>query len=110
MAHLAQRWLIYYWLINKCRYQKSAHVEAPFQQPVSGSLCFQRPIIGTVKSRVDVFQGTVAVEFLEQVPDLDAILIAVSGGGLSTGIAVVAKQLNPNIKIILISPQGRSSY
>lgn len=43
-------------------------------------------------------QGTIALELLEQVPDLDAILVAVSGGGLSSGVLMAAKSLNPSIK------------
>ena len=49
------------------------------------------------------------MEFLEQVPDLDAILVAVSGGGLAAGIAVAAKYIKPDIKIILVSPEGKGS-
>ena len=40
-------------------------------------------------------QGTMALEFLEQVPDLDAILVPVSAGGMLAGICVAAKS---NIK------------
>jgi len=49
-------------------------------------------------------QGTVAVEFLQQVPNLDAIIVPVGGGGLISGIAVYAKSFNPNIKIIGAEP------
>ncbi|GFO08981.1 serine racemase [Plakobranchus ocellatus] len=52
-------------------------------------------------------QGTISVEFLEQVPDLDAILIPISGGGLSSGIAIAAKAIKPNIKIFLVTPKGK---
>jgi serine racemase len=38
------------------------------------------------------------VEFLKQVPDLDAILVPVSGGGMTSGIAIAAKAIKPNIK------------
>ncbi|XP_052798377.1 probable serine racemase isoform X2 [Mya arenaria] len=43
-------------------------------------------------------QGTIALEFLEQVPMLDAILVAASAGGMVSGIACAAKQLKPEIK------------
>uniref|UniRef100_A0A2C9JDA5 L-serine ammonia-lyase n=1 Tax=Biomphalaria glabrata TaxID=6526 RepID=A0A2C9JDA5_BIOGL len=43
-------------------------------------------------------QGTIGLEFLEQVPQLDAILIPVSGGGMSAGIAIAAKTIKPDIK------------
>ena len=48
-----------------------------------------------------------AVELLEQVPGLDAILVPVSGGGMLAGICVAAKAIKPNIKsrlIIIIIP------
>lgn len=45
-------------------------------------------------------QGTVALEMLEKVPDVDTILVPVSGGGLLAGVAVMAKALNPTIKVI----------
>lgn len=45
-----------------------------------------------------VFQGTIAVEFLEQVPELDAILVPTSGGGMVAGIAIAAKSIKPDIK------------
>jgi threonine dehydratase len=38
-----------------------------------------------------IFQGTMAVELLEQVPDLDAILVSASGGGMISGISIAAK-------------------
>ena len=43
-----------------------------------------------------------AVELLEQVPRLDAILVPVSGGGMLAGICVAAKAIKPNIKSKLI--------
>ena len=45
-----------------------------------------------------LFQGTMAVEFLKQVPDLDAILVPTSGGGMISGIAIAAKTIKPDIK------------
>ncbi|MBU5226949.1 threonine ammonia-lyase [Clostridium senegalense] len=45
-------------------------------------------------------QGTIALEILEDLPDADAILVPIGGGGIIAGIAVAAKSINPNIKII----------
>ncbi|WP_322891630.1 MULTISPECIES: threonine ammonia-lyase [unclassified Yoonia] len=45
-------------------------------------------------------QGTVALEMLEQVPDLDCIVVPVGGGGLIAGMAVAAKSVKPAITII----------
>jgi threonine dehydratase len=51
-------------------------------------------------------QGTIALEMLEGIEDLDAIIVPVGGGGLISGIAVAAKALKPDIKIIGISAEG----
>ncbi|CAG5129470.1 unnamed protein product [Candidula unifasciata] len=53
-------------------------------------------------------QGTLGLELLEQVPDIDAILVGVSGGGLSSGIAVAVKALKPSVKIFLVTPKGKN--
>jgi threonine dehydratase len=45
-------------------------------------------------------QGTVGLEILEQVPDVEAIVVPVGGGGLVSGIAVAAKALRPAVKVI----------
>ena len=45
-------------------------------------------------------QGTVALEMLEQVPDLDMLVIPVGGGGLATGMAVAARAIKPDIALI----------
>jgi len=45
-------------------------------------------------------QGTVALEMLQEVPDLDALVVAVGGGGLIAGMATAAKALKPGIEII----------
>jgi len=45
-------------------------------------------------------QGTVALEMLEDVPDLDCLIVPVGGGGLISGMAVAAKSLHPDIEII----------
>jgi threonine dehydratase len=51
-------------------------------------------------------QGTLAVELLEDVPDLDLILCPVGGGGVLSGTAVAAKSLRPGIKVIATEPAG----
>ncbi|OED50728.1 hydroxyectoine utilization dehydratase EutB [Rhodobacteraceae bacterium (ex Bugula neritina AB1)] len=48
-------------------------------------------------------QGTVALEMLEQMPDLDTVLVPLSGGGLISGVGMVLKAANPEIRVIGIS-------
>lgn len=55
---------------------------------------------------VQAGQGTIAIEMLDEIPDLDYIVVPVGGGGLISGVASYAKQLNPNIKIIGVSAKG----
>lgn len=45
-------------------------------------------------------QGTVALEMLEDAPDLDMIIVPVGGGGLISGVAVAAKAIKPDIQVI----------
>ena len=47
-------------------------------------------------------QGTMGLEILEQVPDLDAAVIPVGGGGLIAGVAMAIKTMKPSVKIIVI--------
>jgi len=54
--------------------------------------------------RVIAGQGTAALEFLDEVPDLDAILTPVGGGGLLSGTAIAAKALRPAIRVIGCEP------
>ncbi|WP_412050088.1 threonine/serine dehydratase [Hoeflea sp. Naph1] len=51
-------------------------------------------------------QGTVALEFLDAVPNLDTVIVAIGGGGLISGMSVALKALNPAIRIIGIEPEG----
>ncbi|WP_261517710.1 threonine ammonia-lyase [Campylobacter lanienae] len=55
---------------------------------------------------VQAGQGTIALEMLDEVSDLDYIVVPVGGGGLISGVASCAKQINPNIKIIGVSAKG----
>ena len=45
-------------------------------------------------------QGTVALEMLQQVPELDTLIVAVGGGGLIAGMATVAKALKPDMEVV----------
>lgn len=49
-------------------------------------------------------QGTCGIEILEQLPDVDAVFIAVGGGGLIAGVGAVLKTCNPNIRVYGCQP------
>ena len=51
-------------------------------------------------------QGTIAMEIIQDLPLVDYILVPVGGGGLAAGVSVLAKQLNPHIKVIGVEPEG----
>lgn len=51
-------------------------------------------------------QGTLMLEMLDEISDLDMILVPVGGGGLISGVASAAKQINPAIKVIGVSAKG----
>src|SRR6185312_3842734 len=55
-------------------------------------------------------QGTVALEMLEDVPDLEVLPIPIGGGGLIAGMATAAKHLNPAIEIIGVEPSMYPSF
>ncbi|MCH7719796.1 MAG: pyridoxal-phosphate dependent enzyme [Planctomycetes bacterium] len=51
-------------------------------------------------------QGTVGLELMDQIPDLDAIIAPVGGGGLLSGVCIAAKALKPAIRIFAAEPAG----
>lgn len=55
-------------------------------------------------------QGTAALELLEDVPDLDAILVPLGGGGLFSGVLVAAKGVNPALKVFGVEPEVANDW
>ena len=51
-------------------------------------------------------QGTIAMEIFKDLPTVDIILVPIGGGGLAAGVSTLAKQLNPNVKVIGVEPAG----
>lgn len=51
-------------------------------------------------------QGTIAMEIYKELPLVDYILVPIGGGGLATGVSVLSKMLNPNVKVIGVEPVG----
>ncbi len=54
-------------------------------------------------------QGTIALELMEQLSDMDAVIVPVGGGGLISGIAYTIKMLKPDIKVYGVQAQGAPS-
>lgn len=51
-------------------------------------------------------QGTISMEIIKELPLVDYILVPIGGGGLASGVATLAKMLNPKIKVIGVEPEG----
>lgn len=68
--------------------------------------CFVHPFEGPLTA-----QGTagVGLEFLRQVPQLDAVIVPIGGGGLCAGIAAAVKQIKPNCAVYGVEPEGANS-
>lgn len=54
-------------------------------------------------------QGTIGLEILEQLPDVDAVVVPIGGGGLIAGVAYTIKQINPNCKVYGVQASGAPS-
>ena len=55
-------------------------------------------------------QGTMGLEIIEQVPDVEAVVIPVGGGGLLAGVALAIKTLRPEVQIIGVEPEGAAKF
>ncbi len=54
-------------------------------------------------------QGTIGLEILQQLPDVDAIVVPIGGGGLIAGVAFAVKSINPRVKIYGVQAAGAPS-
>jgi threonine dehydratase len=55
-------------------------------------------------------QGTMGMEIVEQVPDLEAVIVPAGGGGLLAGVALAIKTLRPNAKIVAVEAENVASW
>lgn len=51
-------------------------------------------------------QGTTALEIIDELKDVDAILVPIGGGGFASGVALATKAVNPHVKVIGVEPEG----
>jgi threonine dehydratase len=49
-------------------------------------------------------QGTLGLEILQDVPDLDVVIVPIGGGGLISGVAIAIKSIKPNVQVIGVEP------
>jgi threonine dehydratase len=55
-------------------------------------------------------QGTMGLEIVEQIPDLQAVIIPVGGGGLLAGVSLAIKTLRPKVKIVAVEAENVASF
>ena len=60
--------------------------------------------------RIIAGQGTIGLEVVEQVPNLDAIIVPIGGGGLIAGVATAVKNLRPEVQVIGVEPANSTCY
>lgn len=51
-------------------------------------------------------QGTIGLEIMDDLPDVDTIVVPIGGGGLASGVAAAVKMLHPNVKVIGVQAAG----
>ena len=54
-------------------------------------------------------QGTIGLEIIEEMPDVDAVIVPVGGGGLISGVAFTIKTIKPNVKVYGVQAEGAPS-
>jgi threonine dehydratase len=55
-------------------------------------------------------QGTCGLEIMQDCPDVDTIVVCMGGGGFAAGVAMVAKSLNPNVRVVAVQAAGAAAY
>jgi threonine dehydratase len=55
-------------------------------------------------------QGTIGLEIAAEVPDVDAVIVPIGGGGLVAGVALALNQLKPGVKVIGVEPERAASF
>jgi threonine dehydratase len=106
--------------INPARLQRARAYGAEIELAADGAAAFARAKeieAGEGRTFVHPFEGprtvagtgTLGVEWLEQAANLDAVVVAVGGGGLIAGVAAAIKQAAPSTKVFGVEPEGADS-
>ena len=61
-------------------------------------------------ARVIAGQGTMALEILEQAPEVDTLVVPVGGGGLLAGVLTVIKALRPKVRVVAVEPECAAGF
>jgi threonine dehydratase len=85
---------------------EEAHAYAEKDAAASGA-CVVHPFDDV---RVMAGQGTMALEILEQAPQLDTVVVPVGGGGLLAGVATVVKALRPDVRVVAVEPENAAGF
>lgn len=80
-----------------------AATKAAYEMADTENLIFIHPFDDTL---VMAGQGTVGLEMLADQPDLETLVVPIGGGGLISGIATIAKHINPNIRIVGVQTEA----
>ena len=54
-------------------------------------------------------QGTIGLELLEQIPELETVVVPIGGGGIISGIAVAVKTLKPSVRVVGVEAGAAAS-
>ena len=90
-------------IIHRCAPTQAAREEACAQVQRDTGATLVHPY---ADARVVAGQGTIALELLQQVPDLDAVIVPVGGGGLASGCALALAAISPEARLVGAEPAG----
>lgn len=82
--------------------------ELSIQKGLTWIHAFQEPVVPTFRPTL-LGYGSIGLEILEDQPEIDTIVTPVGGGALISGIALAAKLINPDIRIIGVQPEGAAA-
>ncbi len=88
--------------IIRCGPSSSEREEVAAREAESGGLTMVPPFDHPA---IIAGQGTVALELLEQLPNIGTVFVPVGGGGLAAGVALAVKSLRPDVRVIAVEPE-----